>query len=427
MNILLILLGKIISILLNLLGLGKGSTWPGHIALFINENFSKQILKNSKTKIILIAGTNGKTTTSKLIQTILEGNGNKVLLNTTGANLENGLASTLIRGANIFGKINYDYLIFESDENTLPLILRKIHPNFLVLLNLFRDQLDRYGEIDSIAKKWKLTAEKLNRRTKIIANADDASIAYIALNSKLKSYFFGLNNYENKSYSIPHEADSIYCPNCNSKLNFEFINFSHLGKWSCPKCRLSRPKIDLGDFSFYPLPGTYNIYNTLASVLLAKNIGIDEEEIIKSFKTFSPAFGRQEKIEINGKKAQLFLSKNPTSFNESLNTIANLKAKNLLVVLNDRIPDGRDVSWIWDINLSPLKKFKKIIVSGDRVYDLALRIKYENVKNIQTYENLNQAINFGLKNTQKNDTLYVLPTYSAMLEVRKILTGRKIQ
>jgi len=426
MNILLILFGKILSSFINLLGLGKGSTWPGHIALGANENFSREILKNSKVKIIFVAGTNGKTTTSKLISKILEGAEKKVLHNEAGANLENGLASALIKGSDLFGKINYDYLIFESDESTLPLILKKINPHYLILLNLFRDQLDRYGEIDSIAKKWGSAVVKLNKNTKIIANADDALITYITLKSKLKTYFFGIDNSKEKIHSIPHGADSIYCPRCNSKLDFEFINFSHLGIWRCSNCYLKRPKLDIAEFEFYPLSGTYNMYNTLAAVLFSKLNNITDESILSSLKSFSPAFGRQEKIEIDGKKVQLFLSKNPTSFNESLNTISSLGAKNILIVLNDRIPDGRDISWIWDINLSKLKKFKKIILSGERVYDLALRIKYENLKNIQTHEDLGGAINFGLKNTKKNETLFILPTYSAMLEIRKILTGRKI-
>jgi len=424
MNILLVLFGKIFSLLINSLSLGRGSTWPGHVALSINDNFSRELLRSSKTKIVIIAGTNGKTTTSKLIGTILEGTGKKVLHNKAGANLENGLASTLIEGSNILGKINYDYLIFESDENTLPLILNKIKPDFLILLNLFRDQLDRYGEIDSIAKKWELSVQKLNKNTKLIANADDASITYIAQKSKLKTYFFGLN--EGKVHSIPHGADTIYCPRCNSKLNFEFINFSHLGKWICNKCKFKRPQLSLDEFSLYPLPGTYNRYNTLAAVLFSQLNNIKNETIELSLKNFKPAFGRQERIEIDGKKIQLFLSKNPTSFNESLKTISNLGAKNLLVVLNDRIPDGRDVSWIWDIDLSPLKSLKKVFLSGDRVYDIALRTKYENIKNYQTFEDLGKAITFGLKNTSKNETLFILPTYSAMLETRKILTGRKI-
>ena len=431
MNLLTVILGKLFLVFINIFGLGRGSTWPGHIALNINPNFSKELLKSSKAKIVLIAGTNGKTTTSKLIRTILEDSGKKVLHNDAGANLENGLASILIRGSNILGGLNYDYLIFESDENTLPLIINKIKPDFLILLNLFRDQLDRYGEIDSIVKKWTFSIKTLNKNTKLIVNADDAQLAYMAIKSRLKTSFFGLRG--GTVHNIPHGADTIYCPRCNSKLNFEFITFSHLGEWECPKCKLQRPRLDIDGIENYPLPGSYNKYNTLAALLFSRLNGVNNETIKQSLRNFKPAFGRQEKIDVKGKKVQLFLSKNPTSFNESLNTIVSLRAKNILIVLNDRIPDGRDVSWIWDINLESLKNFKNIVVSGDRCYDMALRLKYSlssklqitNYK-LQIDENLEKAINKALNRTPTNQTLYVLPTYSAMLEIRKILTGKEI-
>lgn len=427
-NLLLIWFGKLINKLINRLNLGSGSTWPGHIALNLNENFSKQVLKNSKTKIIIVAGTNGKTTTAKLIKTILRGNGKTVLHNEAGANLENGLASTLIKGASILGGLNYGFLIFESDENTLPLLLKKINPHYLILLNLFRDQLDRYGEIDTISKRWIGSIKKLNKTTTIISNADDSTIAYMALKSELRTHFFGLDNYKNRTQQVPHGADAIYCPNCNEDLNFKYINFSHVGNWYCKNCGLKRPKLDISQFDYYPLAGAYNMYNTLATVCLARALRLKDAQIINSLKSFSPAFGRQEKLMVDDKKVQLFLSKNPTSFNESLKTIFDLGAKNIVIVLNDRVPDGRDVSWIWDINLEPLTKLKRIYVSGDRVYDFILRIKYTlgDLKDVQSFESLDKTLKLALTQTPKNQTLYILPTYSAMLEVRKILTGRKI-
>lgn len=427
MNLLLIWLGKLIIWFSSKFNFGSGSTWPGHIALNLNRNFSKELLKNSKVKVIIIAGTNGKTTTAKLVKTILVENGKRVLHNESGANLENGLASTLIKGSNIFGKLNYNFLIFESDENTLPLILKKINPNYLILLNLFRDQLDRYGEIDSISKKWMDSVQKLNKTT-LIANADDSTIAYIALKSNLRKAFFGLDNYKGRTKTIPHGADAIYCPNCNRDLAFEFINFSHVGKWNCPNCGLQRPKLNISKFNYYPLAGAYNMYNTLAAVLLARSLNLEDVQISRALKKFSPAFGRQEKLNVEGKKVQLFLSKNPTSFNESLKTITDLGAKNIVIVLNDRIPDGKDVSWIWDTNLGPFKKLSRIYLSGDRVWDITLRTKYAlgNLKNVQAFESLGLTLSKALKETPKNQTLFVLPTYSAMLEVRKILTGRKI-
>lgn len=431
-NSLIIILGKLVSKASQLLNLGSGSTWPGHIALMINKNFIKDILSKNKIKIMLIAGTNGKTTTSRLIKTILEKNNQKVLQNNSGANLLNGIASTLLLHSTIVCTLNYDYAIFEVDENTLPLFLNELEPDYLILLNLFRDQLDRYGEINIIAQKWSDAIQKLNKKTTLILSADDPQIAHLGLSRSYSNiYYFGLNNKTLSQTKHQHASDSSYCPNCGNKLNYETIYFSHLGIWECPKCKLKRPEVKSSETQTPSLLGIYNQYNINASVLFAKINNINNEIIKQSLLSFTPAFGRQEIIEINNKKVQIFLSKNPTSFNQSLQTINDLGAKNLLIVLNDRIPDGRDVSWIWDIDFEEYLHDKMIIISGDRAYDMALRLKYssksqnQNLK-FKIYENLKEAINKTLELLPKNQTLYILPTYSAMLEVRKILTGRRI-
>ena len=428
MNFLILLLGKSLSKISKFLNLGHGSTWPGHIALKLNPNFTKQLLKKSKTKIILVTGTNGKTTTAKLLQTIFETNGQTVFLNSSGANLLNGIASSIILKSTLNGKLNYDFAIFEVDENTLPQITKLIEPDFIIALNLFRDQLDRYGEINTIAKRWKEAYEKLSK-TVFILNADDPQIAYLGVNLKARVSYFGLND-EKFEYKVQqHAADSILCPKCGNKLNYEAFYFSHLGKWECPRCGFSRPKPSLERLNSYPLLGTYAIYDTLAAALTAQKLDVNEIKIETSLKTFKPAFGRQEITRINDKKVQLFLAKNPTSFNESLRTINASGAKNLLLILNDRIPDGTDISWIWDIDFETLISHEmKLYLAGDRVYDLALRTKYANLNILpeNIFENLENAFLKGLGETKINDILYVLPTYSAMLEARKILTGKKI-
>ena len=451
MNFLLIFLGKLTFYISRFFNLGNGSTWPGHIALSVNKIFIRDIIKqNSKLKIILIAGTNGKTTTGKLLQAILEKNGEKVFQNEAGSNLLNGIASSLLLHSSILCKVNYDYAIFEVDEATLPLVLKEINPDYLILINLFRDQLDRYGEVNTIAKKWGEAIRHLLPKTKLILNADDPQIAYLGKSRGVVAespsrwnridtsvFYFGLNDKTLHHKIRQHAVDSTYCPKCDSKLSYKSIYYSHLGDWECKNCKLKRPNLDLSSIEYYPISGTYNRYNTLAAVLLAKQIGIEQSKINTALRGFTPAFGRQEILNINGKIVQIFLSKNPTSFNESLRTIAGLKAKSVLFVLNDRIPDGRDVSWIWDVDFENyIKGFKAITVAGDRCYDLGLRIKYatqnSNVKTqnynskVKIYDNLNEAIKVALNQLVKSETLYILPTYSAMLEVRKILTGKKI-
>ena len=439
---LLIVIGKCIAFLSKLLNFGDGSTWPGHVALLLNKNFIKQIVRNQKTKdkrlkIVLIAGTNGKTTTGKLLQTILGKNGCEVFQNQSGANLLNGIASSFIANSDLFGSIEKEYAIFEVDENVLPLILEEIEPEYVVLLNLFRDQLDRYGEVNSIAKKWQTAIEKLSNTTTLILNADDPQIAQLGEHAKQKVLYFGLHDKKLDQTTQPFTADSTYCFNCGKELTYTITYFSHIGEWECKNCGRKRPTLDLATITAYPLPGTYNKYNTLAAVLTAKTIGVDGKTIESALKNFSPAFGRQEIITVGNKKIQLFLSKNPTSFNESLRTVKTLGAKSLVLILNDRIPDGLDVSWIWDVDFENLvDKNANIMLAGDRKYDMGLRIKYafnetghaerKNHIKVAICQGLKDAIEKGLKSVQQNETLYILPTYSAMLEIRGVLTGKKI-
>jgi len=428
MNFLILLFGKSLSKLSKAFNLGHGSTWPGHIALKLNPNFTNQLLRKSQTKIILVTGTNGKTTTAKLLETIFETAQKKVFLNSSGANLLNGIASSIILKSDLTGKLNYDYAVFEVDENTLPQIVKKIEPDFIIALNLFRDQLDRYGEINTVAKNWKNAYQNLSKTT-FILNADDPQIAYLGENLNSNIAYFGLNDKKFEYATQQHAADSILCPKCGNKLTYDAFYFSHLGKWKCENCKLERPKPSLENFKYYPLLGTYAIYDTLAAILTAHKLNINDEQIEKALKTFKPAFGRQEITEFNNKQVQLFLSKNPTSFNESLRTIAGNKAKHLLLILNDRIPDGTDISWIWDVDFETLiSNDIKLYLAGDRVYDLALRVKYAGISidDENIFEDLSVAVAKGLAETGKDEVFYILPTYSAMLEARKILTGKKI-
>lgn len=423
-NILAILLGKLLINLNQVLNLGSGSTWPGHIALKLNNSFIKDILSHSKTKVVIVAGTNGKTTTGRLITSIIRENNKSYLQNKAGANLINGLASTLIKGSSITGKLNKDYLIFEADENALPDVVQQTNADYIICLNLFRDQLDRYGEIDSIAKRWHEAIENLNSKTTLILNADDPQIAYLSNNSKAKHLFFGLS--EKGKETTSHGADSTHCPKCGTKLDFANVSFSHLGSWGCSNCGLKRPKLNVSSLEKFPLVGTYNKYNALAAALFAKAEKISEDTIKKSYTNFTPAFGRQEKTSYKGKNVQLFLSKNPTSFNESLETIKSLGGRNILIILNNRIPDGLDVSWIWDINFEDiLNSDFNIAVSGDRTYDMSLRLKYANFFNHSNYS-IEQTLNKMIEEVNPDETLYILPNYSAMLDIRKIITGKKI-
>lgn len=404
---LIIALGKSISFVSQTLHLGAGATWPGEVALILRPNIALTLVKNLRKGVILVAGTNGKTTTSLMITKILESNGFSVVHNASGANLLNGIVSALIQQSHA------DWGVFEVDENSVPIVLKYVKPKIIILLNLFRDQLDRYGEVDVIVEKWQRALSKVEGVTYIL-NADDPAIAFLGRNKKSITYF-GVNDKKHFLKGVEHATDSTFCLNCGARLTYEGIYYSHIGVWHCKKCGFSRPNPDVS-IGLSPLPGFYNKYNALGALSVAKALGI-----AANLANFKAAFGRQEEFEIDGKKVKIFLSKNPAGFNASLRTALEMKAKTFLVLLNDRIPDGRDISWIWDVDFEMIDDKKtQIFIAGDRVYDLALRLKYAGL------EAKISDVGKTLKTVKTGETLFVLPTYSAMLEIRRELLGRKI-
>ena len=436
MNLILVLLGKFIIKISKLFNIGSGSTWPGHIALKFNDRFIEDIInKNKNLKIVVIAGTNGKTTSTTLLKFLLEKSGHKVFTNSEGANLLNGVASTIIKNSNIFSKLKYDFAIFESDELNLPLLLKKISPDKILILNLFRDQLDRYGEVNTIAMKWLESLKTLAGKTEIFINGDAPQLFYIGTKLTQKVRYFGVETKLMKLKDIPHDVDSIYCPVCLSMLKYNRLSYAHLGDFYCSNCHFKRSK-GVNDFSrvkiAYPMEGLYNVYNTNAILLLIKSlIDIKITDINDWLKEFVPAFGRQEEIIYKNRKIFILLSKNPAGFNQSIQTVCGMvksKETNFLIVLNNQIPDGLDVSWIWDVDFKPiLETANNVYVSGDRVYDMNLRLIYEDYRRkVLTFENLSDAIESIVNKTKEGERLIVLPTYSAMLELRKILLGRKL-
>lgn len=443
-----IYLSKLCLILISFTRRGAGSTWPGHVALNINKSFIKDIfLRNSKIKIFLITGTNGKTTTAKLLKFLLEKKGERVFFNPEGANLLNGVASSIVKNINYFGKLDFDYAIFEVDENTLPLVLEEMTPYAILILNLFRDQLDRYGEVNTIAKKWADSLKNIDPNTRLFLNGDDPQIYQIGSKLKNKTYYFGLSPKYMSKKELSHDVDSIYCPICSKRLDFELISYSHLGTFKCRGCKFKAENVERFDNlkSAYPLPGKYNVYNTNALILTVKiTLGFDPEETLEIISGFKPAFGRQENIKFRDRNITILLSKNPTGFNQSIATLSELPGKStaVLLVLNDEIPDGKDISWIWDVDFENIMPaFNKIFISGKRAFDLGIRFRYIlingkirkepsgyiNIDNkILIISDINRAVDELILQTKKEDTLFILPTYSAMLEIRKILTGRKL-
>jgi lipid II isoglutaminyl synthase (glutamine-hydrolysing) len=433
-------IAKVVTGVVRGLKLGAGSVLPGEIASRLYPGLLSLLSRQIPQGIILVVGTNGKTTTSLLLRTILENQGYKVIHNETGANLINGLITTFLSASNLVGKINADYAILEVDENVLPLVLKDCFPRYILGLNLFRDQLDRYGEVDTISHRWENAINKLPEGTNIILNGDDPTLCYLGQRLPNKVLFFGLNERNLYLEEIPHAVDSIYCPKCGHSLDYEGVYLSHLGDYNCPNCDFTKSNLNVNS-SEWPqiLIGVYNKYNTLAAGLLAEDIGINKEVIYETIKEFKAAFGRAEELTIDGKHIRILLSKNPVGMNETIRAVNDIKTQGksstTLMVLNDRIPDGTDVSWIWDVDTENLVSLGgNIIVSGDRTFDMALRLRYSQDKinegegnlNLIVEPDLSKAIKTALEKTSTQETLHIVPTYSAMLEVRQILTGKAI-
>ena len=422
------------------LGLGAASVLPGEIARRLHSRLLPLLFEQVNRDVILVVGTNGKTTTSLLLKQILSDCGYTVVHNSSGANLINGLITALLGSADMTGKISADYAILEVDENILPLLLKDREPKYILALNLFRDQLDRYGEVDTIARRWGKAIAPLPKDTTIVLNADDPTLSSLGQELEQKVLYFGLNEPELYLDEIPHAVDSIYCPRCGHLLDYQGVYLSHLGDYQCPSCGFEKSRVAL-ESKEHPqiLIGVYNKYNTLAASVLTQAIGIKTEDIYSTIANFKAAFGRAEELEIEQKQVRIMLSKNPVGMNETIRAVNNIKKTGksdvTLLVLNDRIPDGTDVSWIWDVDTEELVKLGgTLVVSGDRVYDMALRLAYssesaiseQNNFELVVEEDLPKAINTALQYTQTAETLHIIPTYSAMLEVREVLVGRKI-
>lgn len=423
------------------LKLGAASVLPGEIASRIYPQLLPVLFEQVSQGVIFVVGTNGKTTTSSLLRKILENSGAKVIHNETGANLLNGLITALLENTSIWGQIKADYAILEVDENVLPLVLANCQPLIILGLNLFRDQLDRYGEVDAISRRWLEAIAPLSPETMVVLNADDPTLSHLGQQLRQKVLFFGLSEPELYLEEVPHAVDSIYCPSCGASLDYQGLYLSHLGDFHCPSCGFSRSQPVLNSQEWPQiLIGVYNKYNTIAAGLVAQELGISTDSIYETVKNFRAAFGRAEELYIADKHVRILLSKNPVGMNETIRTLKQIQkgqTKSVtLLVLNDRIPDGTDVSWIWDVDMEKLANLGgKIIVSGDRVYDLALRLSYSQMQITESQqdfelivrEELTEALTTALHLTSTQQTLHILPTYSAMLEVRKILIGSKIR
>lgn len=447
-----ILAAKLIIKISRGLGRGGGSALPGLMAEKLDPQIGRKLASRIRHGSIVVTGTNGKTTTSKMLSQILTDSGEELVQNRAGSNLSRGVVSALIEHASLTGRFKESMGLFEVDEAAMPGVSLMLQPRAIVVLNLFRDQLDRYGELDSTAKL--IGRGIASTKAKLILNADDPLVASLAeyAHDKEQVEFFGIDHVPHEMLSHDVTADSNTCPKCGRALDYEQSFFGHLGHYKCPEGHFMRPntktsagKIELhqdgSDFGLeygnesiaaeLKLPGIYNIYNAVAATAAANELGAGIEQAVQSLVRVEAAFGRVERIPLGSsgsKQLYLLLVKNPTGFNQIIQTfLMTKKQQNILLLINDNFADGRDVSWLWDVAFEELKRMNHTIDCGGlRSTDMALRLKYTDIPVRNVTRNIKKSLNQFIDQLPENSTGYIVPTYTAMLEARKLI-GRKIR
>ena len=429
---------RLAGLILRIFGSG-GTSAPGKILLALAPAAISERSAKLARGCVVISATNGKTTTSAIVAEIMRADGATLVHNRAGANMAGGIAATLNDQRGDFG-------LFEIDEFWLPSLVDQLSPRSLLLANLFRDQLDRYGELDQIVDRWRQVVGS-DLATRVVLNADDPLIAGLG-NEASEPIFFGIEDSAVATSDPQHASEQACCPVCGAQFTYSLYFVGHLGHYSCPQGHFARPtpqvcasEIELAglqgssftltiDHQRFPaqlaMPGLYNVYNAVAAAALAFSIGVDSNIILAGIRSASPAFGRAESLQADGRDCSILLIKNPAGTNEVLRTLtSDRESLDLLLVLNDEIADGRDISWIWDADFEHLVESDGMIIcSGTRCVELALRLKYAGVAvdRISVQPDLADALTAALGGSAKR--LVILPTYTAMLAVRELLVAR---
>jgi lipid II isoglutaminyl synthase (glutamine-hydrolysing) len=429
---------------------GRGGTaLPGLVALTVDPNFITALSSALRHGVICVSGTNGKTTTARMLADITRAAGWEPIHNRSGSNLDRGVAAALLADANWSGEPRGDVGLFEIDEASLPNVISRLKPKVVVVTNLFRDQMDRYFELDTLAKRIGQALATLTAETTYVLNADDPLVANLAVRPDAKKIFFGVDD-ESVGGTIPQAiSDATRCPRCKAPLQYKRVVLAHVGDWSCSSCGLARPARDvsatkvllgeswseislagtIGDIFApvrVPIPGLYNAYNALAAIAAARALDIGLTEATRALANFRPAFGRLETIDLEGRTLRLVLVKNPAGFDAAVGALLETGRKpRLLAALNDRDADGRDVSWIWDADFETLAPaVEHAVITGVRGRDLALRFKYAGLskERIEVVEDWRAAIERAVSLVPRETEVVVLATYTAMQDLREVLS-----
>ncbi|HHW32353.1 MAG TPA: DUF1727 domain-containing protein [Clostridiaceae bacterium] len=451
-------IAKIITILLKAVK-RSATTLPGKIALKVYPQIISVLAKNFK--LIMVTGTNGKTTTVRIVGRILEESSIKYITNKSGANLSSGIATTFINAVTLTGKSNASTALLEVDEAALISLSKFIEPDILIVTNFFRDQLDRYGELYTTLNGIRGFISG-HSGTTLILNADDSLCASLGNNVINKVVYYGIEQ-ETDANMNDTDSDAVYCIYCREKYKYRYHTYGHLGGFYCESCGYSRPmtqvkciSIDYTDSSHSQikltfenknkdkdlpeiqvlngrinLPGLYNIYNALAAAACGYALGLPSLSIMNALAGFEPGFGRMETIKTNKRNINIILVKNPVGFNQVINfLISEENDKDIMILINDGLADGTDISWLWDVDFEKFKstedRINNIFVSGTRGRDMAVRLKYAgfSTHKIHVVDDYDYLIDKCINNLDTDRDLYILPNYTAMLEIRKLLAQK---
>ncbi len=418
--------------------LGKnGSSMPGSIALKICPDILSRLSQDIDKDIIAVWGTNGKTTTNNMICTMLEEQGYKIVCNKVGSNMLSGVAAAFISYSTLTGKVKADYACLEMDEAYARIILQYLTPTKIVITNLFRDQMDRYGEIDTTIKYIGMALEKAENAT-LTLNADDPLTASLGKDYK-NTLYYGIS--ENLGLNLNETREGRYCRFCGTELKYDFYQYGQLGKYRCSKCGFSRPKpqydgsnIKADDYVSFdvcnthvdlPCKGIYNIYNALAAFAFGDSCKFEKKAIASGLQKYKGQIGRMEEFTIKGKLVVFNLAKNPASFNQSIGNIINEKrTKDVIIGINDNDPDGNDVSWLWDVDFEKLKNdsVTSYTTTGIRSKDMAVRLKYCDIdeKKMTVGGDMKQDIINAVNG--KGERVYIVVNYTLLFSTKKLLS-----
>jgi UDP-N-acetylmuramyl tripeptide synthase len=428
-------------------GRGGGTTLPGRVLLRLEPDAIARLGTALGRKATIVSATNGKTTTAAMIAAAMAADGRAPVHNRAGSNMTWGVATALLEQ-------DGDEGLFEVDEAWLARVAEQLDPSLIVLGNLFRDQLDRYGELETLAEGWAATVAARTGRTRFVLNADDPTIADLGRDEtgapREGVVYFGIEDASQALPELQHAFDATHCRRCGHAYVYERAFVGHLGHYSCPSCGARRPApavaataIELrgmagsrltlrtpsGELRFdLPLPGLYNVYNALAAVATALELGVPAERIGPALAEMRAAFGRVETIEIGERQLSILLIKNPAGANEVLRTLrleAGEDGLDLWVALNDRIADGRDVSWVWDADFELLAgAVRRVVCAGTRAAEIALRLKYAGVPvdRIEVEPEVERSLDRALR--EGRGRVFALPTYTALLELHRLLSAR---